>query len=197
MNQLKFSLLSLVAAALLIILSFGKKDDRISVTVTFNLLPGTEFQKGILSVDETGQQFEISGTKPFSFPLKKGKYRFRFHSETPYRITYPSKITAKEHTVTITLGKVKPILEEYATEENWLQLLHENKLKFIQFGIAPAYNKEFTEKYRIEVKTEGCVLTPQIAEAAKTNNRMVVGYLDSKFGNGWKNDLKFTPFGLE
>lgn len=188
---------SVFVFSLLILFSFAGKDEPISVTVKIEMMPDTKFEHGTLTIKETGQTFEITEAKDFTIPLKKGKYTFRFTSETPHLLSYPGKITDKENVVKIALGTYKLHMQEYATAENWQLLLKEEKLKFVHFGIAPANEKEFFEKYRIGVKCEGCVITPTLSTAAKTNNEIVADYLSSKFGENWKKELKFTPFGLE
>lgn len=190
-------LLSVFVFALLVLFSFAGKDEPVSVNVKIELMPDTKFEHGTLTIKETGQTFEIKDAKDFTIPLKKGKYTFRFTSETSHHLSYPGKITAKENTVTITLGTYKLQMKEYATEENWQQLLKEDKLKFVHFGIAPADEKEFFEKYRIGLKSEGCVITPTLSTAVKTNNKIVADYLSSKFAEDWKKELKFIPFGLD
>ncbi len=190
--------LGLIAAfSLLLLFAFTKKNEPITVHVKMVKQSETEFKKGILSIAETREKFEITEIKDFTFSLQKGKYRFKFASETPYRLHSPGKITKKENTITIFLGESKPLTQEYATAENWQQLLKENRLKFIHFGIAPVNPKEFYEKYGISVKNEGCVITPVTSAAAEINNRIVANYLTGKFGNEWKKDLEFLPFGLK
>lgn len=183
--------------ALLIFFAFTKTNEPITVQVKMVKPSETEFKKGTLSIPETGQTFEITEVKDFTFPLQKGKYQFKFTTDTPYRLRAPGKITQKDHTITIFLGEPKPIMQEYATQENWQQLLKENRLKFIHFGIAAINPKEFYEKYGISVKNEGCVITPVTSSAAEINNRIVADYLTGKFGNAWKKDLEFLPFGLK
>lgn len=184
------------AIILLLLLGFTKNTEPIRVHVKFVAQSDNEFKKGTLRIVETGEIFEITEVKDFSFRLQKGNYTLRFTSETPHRIVYPGKITRKQNEVIIYLGNSKSYIEEYASEKNWQQLLKEDRLKFIHLGFAPVHVKEFYEKYKIDVKNEGCVITPVISSAAEHNNRIVANYLTSKFGTEWKKDLGFLPFGV-
>ncbi|MCJ8498826.1 hypothetical protein MVI27_11255 [Chryseobacterium salipaludis] len=83
-----------------------------------------------------------------------------------------------------------------ATQENFEQLLQEKKLTFVTYGIMAQDYTDFEEKYGIRVKSENCVI-PSDSGPVVENNRLIAAYLTSQFGNGWKNDLRLLPFGLE
>lgn len=67
---------------------------------------------------------------------------------------------------------------------------------FIDFGIVLKSNPEFTKKYKIGIKSEGCVITEASSKIAKSNNQQLADLLDKKYGDIWKKDLGFLPYGL-
>ena len=88
-------------------------------------------------------------------------------------------------------------LPMYATKENLQNLLDSQKAAFVHFGFLPYYDKELEKKYGIKIINEGCVITPILQKTAKLNNILIADYLTTKFGLGWKNDLKIKPLGLD
>ncbi len=85
---------------------------------------------------------------------------------------------------------------KYATAENFDALLKEKSATLVVFGIVSNDYSDFEKKYGIKVKTENCVITPGISKIATVNNQIISQYLNEKFSNDWKSDLKFVPFGL-
>lgn len=85
----------------------------------------------------------------------------------------------------------------YANEENLKLLLEENRASFVVFGMVSNDYSDFEKKYGIKVKTENCVISPGISKTATLNNQLIAGYLNEKFNNEWKTDLKISPFGLK
>lgn len=71
-----------------------------------------------------------------------------------------------------------------------------NTVHFVQFGIMSKIHKEFEKKYGIAVQYENCVVSKYLSEKAKQNNILVAKKLTQKFGNAWKKDLGFLPYGL-
>ncbi|CAD7809618.1 hypothetical protein CHRY9390_02039 [Chryseobacterium aquaeductus] len=69
-------------------------------------------------------------------------------------------------------------------------------LHFIQFGIMSKNHDEFKNKYGIAVNYQNCVISKYMAGKAKENNQIVAKNLTAKYGNTWKKDLGFTPYGL-
>lgn len=67
---------------------------------------------------------------------------------------------------------------------------------FTQFGIMSKNHTDFKNKYCVDVLYENCVISPLQSEKAKKNNREVAKYLTEKYGESWKNDLGFVPYGL-
>ncbi|WP_407404440.1 hypothetical protein [Chryseobacterium sp.] len=67
---------------------------------------------------------------------------------------------------------------------------------FIDFGIVLKSNTEFIKKYKIGIKSQGCVITESSSKAAKSNNQQLADLLDKKYGDIWKKDLGFVPYGL-
>lgn len=84
----------------------------------------------------------------------------------------------------------------FANDANFNQLLKENKLAFVVFGIVADDYSAFEKKYGIKVKTENCVVMPNISKLASKNNLIIEKYLNQKFQHNWKSDLKFIPFGI-
>ena len=83
----------------------------------------------------------------------------------------------------------------YANEENFEKLLEQKNISFVVFGMVSNDYSDFEKKYGIKVKTENCVISPGISKTATVNNQMIATYLNEKFSNDWKNDLKIIPFG--
>ena len=84
----------------------------------------------------------------------------------------------------------------YANEENFEKLLEQKNISFVVFGMVSNDYSDFEKKYGIKVKTENCVISPGISKTATLNNQMIANYLNEKFSNDWKDDLKIIPFGL-
>ena len=84
----------------------------------------------------------------------------------------------------------------YANEENFEKLLEQKNVSFVVFGMVTNDYSDFEKKYGIKVKTENCVISPGISKTATVNNQMIATYLNEKFSNDWKDDLKIIPFGL-
>ena len=84
----------------------------------------------------------------------------------------------------------------YATEENFEKLLEQKNVSFVVFGMVSNDYSDFEKKYGIKVKTENCVISSGISKLATINNQMISKYLNEKFSNDWKDDLKIIPFGL-
>lgn len=186
----------LLLSSLFLVMNFVKTKGAISVTVHVTNDDNLSFEKGTLTIIETGKTYEIKEAKDFEIQLKKGKYQFKFTSETPHTILFPSKISEKDNWVYINLGKTK-LSNDYATDENIKNLVENNSAEFIIFGIVSEDDTNFKEKYGIGVKAENCVITPYLSNLAKENNKTIANYLNKNFGTSWKADLKITPFGLE
>lgn len=84
----------------------------------------------------------------------------------------------------------------YANEENFEKLVEQKNISFVVFGMVSNDYSDFEKKYGIKVKTENCVISPGISKTATLNNQMISIYLNEKFSNDWKDDLKIIPFGL-
>lgn len=103
------------------------------------------------------------------------------------------------------LNKMKPSKQKevekfdfltYANKENFEELLEQNNVSFVVFGMVSNDYSDFEKKYGIKVKTENCVISPGISKTATLNNQIVSTYLNEKFSTIWKDDLKIVPFGL-
>lgn len=98
---------------------------------------------------------------------------------------------SKNDTVRINLS------ENIATPENIENLVKTGSAKFITFGIAMQDFKKFRDKYGVDLKSNGCVITGNSGSIAALNNQYLAKYLTEKYGDTWKQDLPFLPFGLE
>ena len=87
--------------------------------------------------------------------------------------------------------KIKPSTENTATV-----LANENSPHFMQFGIMSRNHEEFRKKYGIAVIYQNCVISQFLSQKAKENNTLVAKELTEKYGDQWKKDLGFIPFGL-
>lgn len=76
------------------------------------------------------------------------------------------------------------------------ELINQRKAKFVHYGIVAQYNPEFEKKYGVIIQNEGCSVSLN-AKAVVRNNQRIVAYLNKKYGNAWKKDLGFVPFGTE
>ncbi|MDF2931384.1 MAG: hypothetical protein K0R36_715 [Chryseobacterium sp.] len=87
--------------------------------------------------------------------------------------------------------KIKP-----GTENNAIVLADENSPHFMQFGIMSRNHEEFRKKYGIAVIYQNCVISQFLSQKAKENNKLVAKELTEKYGDVWKKDLGFIPYGL-
>lgn len=76
------------------------------------------------------------------------------------------------------------------------EVKEENIPHFIQFGLLSKSHEEFKKKYQTGVIYQNCVISPEISKQASENNLAIAKILTEKYGNAWKNDLGFIPYGL-
>ncbi|MGL6127988.1 hypothetical protein BBI01_12845 [Chryseobacterium artocarpi] len=76
------------------------------------------------------------------------------------------------------------------------EIKEENIPHFIQFGLLSKSHEEFKKKYQTGVVYQNCVISPEISKQASENNLAIAKILTEKYGNAWKNDLGFIPYGL-
>jgi len=86
----------------------------------------------------------------------------------------------------------QPDLQTKTQQSQNKEILHH----FIQFGIMSRNHEEFKKKYNIEVLYQNCVITKTMSAKTQKNNRSVARILTEKYGNSWKTDLGFIPYGL-
>lgn len=91
----------------------------------------------------------------------------------------------------------KPAPFVLLTEQNYEKVIKDGRAAFLQFGLGGTYKPEFTKKYKIGIWNQGCVISKESDKIATTNNKLLARYLTKKYGNTWKKDLGFTPFGIE
>ena len=83
-----------------------------------------------------------------------------------------------------------------STEKNVRTLPDENAPHFMQFGIMSRNHEEFRKKYGISVIYQNCVISQFQSQKAKENNQLVAKSLTQKYGDAWRKDLGFIPYGL-
>ena len=83
-----------------------------------------------------------------------------------------------------------------AKEKSQKVTVREKTPYFIQFGIMSKAHKKFEKNYGIDIHYQNCVVSKFLSEKAKENNKLVAKTLTQKFGNAWKKDLGFIPYGL-
>ena len=85
----------------------------------------------------------------------------------------------------------------WAKNTDNIEFLIKNKaIDFVQFGIMAKNHLAFSEKFGVGVRYENCVLSPTISKDARENNKALAYYLTQKYGDTWKKELGFTPYGL-
>ncbi len=108
-----------------------------------------------------------------------------------------SRKSATIDSIKIDGKKVEYTPLNFATEQTLESLIKENRAVIVHYGFAPVYNPEFEKKYGIKILNMGCVVTPSTNDLEKTNNSVISNYLTKNFGDTWKKDLGFQPFGTE
>lgn len=186
----------LIAVAFIYSFSVVKE---IPVKVVINNPQNLEFNGGKLFIPELKKTIPISKAENFELQLEPGKYQFKFTSNTPNYISFPNKITKENNFIIITLTDRKASTSteaKFADDKNFENLLKARKLNFIHFGFVSRENPEFTKKYGIGIANDGCSITPDLSEKATLNNQLIAKYLTKNYGETWKKDLGFLPFGL-
>lgn len=72
----------------------------------------------------------------------------------------------------------------------------ENSPHFMQFGIMSRNHDQFRKKYGISVIYQNCVISQFQSQKAKENNQLIAKSLTEKYGDTWRKDLGFIPYGL-
>lgn len=88
-------------------------------------------------------------------------------------------------------------LPTVATLDNIDFLMKEKKAVIYHYGFAPVYNPEFEKKYGVKIVNQGCVVMPGENNESKNNNLIVADFLTKNFGEAWKKELSFSPFGTK
>lgn len=192
-----------IFTSLLFFLSFtllvSCKPTEIPVTIHFNHSKDVDFTKGKITVKETNQTFEIISLEDFTIPLEKGKYTITFTSEDFPKRSITKKVTETDNTfnfVVLVYGKKEIISPPKFSEENLKKQIEFGNAKFINFGIGIADFSEFQKKYGIGNSGQGCVITPDLGYTATQNNTYLAKYLDERYGDVWRKDVPFLPYGL-
>lgn len=108
-----------------------------------------------------------------------------------------SEENSKKDTIKTTVNGQEISLTNFATEENFEMLFNENKAIIVHYGFAPVYNADFEKKYGVKIYNAGCVVLPGNNNPATINNQLISKLLTKNFGENWKKDLGFQPFGTE
>lgn len=93
-------------------------------------------------------------------------------------------------------AKDKSFKIKQSTENSGIVLPDESSPHFMQFGIMSRNHEEFRKKYGIFVIYQNCVISQFLSQKAKENNKLVAKELTEKYGDVWKQDLGFIPYGL-
>lgn len=190
-----FKFLSFVAI-IFILFSFISKE-KVLVKIVFENPENIVFKGGKLIISKTKEEVSITNLETKEILLDAGKHQFKFVSETPHLMYFPAKIDTKNNTVKIKLVQPKNSFENgLATEKNFQELLKSKNLQFVHFGFVSHENPDFEKKYGVLIKNEGCVITPIISEKVIKNNQLIASYLTKIFGDSWRKDLGFLPYGL-
>lgn len=92
-------------------------------------------------------------------------------------------------------GDIKATVKDKKAK-NEINIQDEKQPHFIQFGIMSRNHESFKNKYGVDVFYQNCVITPFVSKQAKENNILLAKSLTEKYGEAWKKDLDFTPYGL-
>lgn len=104
-------------------------------------------------------------------------------------ITFSTIISAQENNTFVLETKKANHQKSTSSKE-------ENVRNFQQFGIMSRTHENFKKKYGVQVLYENCVITAYMSEKVKKNNQDVAQSLTEKYGNIWRKDLGFVPYGL-
>ena len=180
------------------ILFYNFKPNEIPVTIQFNYDKNITFEKGTITIKETKQILEIKSLEDITIPLKKGKYTFIFNSENYRNVWISKKINEKNNVINLFIIENKSLeIKSQFSEESVLLQLENGTANFINFGLGIQDFSEFKKKYGIGNSNQGCVISGNIGSDATKNNQIIADYLDKKYGEVWREDLPFLPFGLK
>lgn len=183
--------------SLFFINTFTPKNVEIPVTIHFNYSENIQFEKGTITVKETNQIFEITTLEDFIIPLKKGKYTIIFSSEKFGKYSISKKISEKDKLFNLYIRENLALeIQQEITEENIGKQLENGTANFINFGLGMQDFSEFKKKYGVGNKNQGCVISGNAGSDATKNNQFISAYLEKKYGEVWRKDLPFLPFGL-
>lgn len=76
------------------------------------------------------------------------------------------------------------------------EIKQEHRPHFIQFGIMSKNHTVFKKKYHTDIVYQNCVISSEISKQAAKNNLALAKSLTEKYGDVWKKDLGFIPYGL-
>lgn len=174
------------------------KKEEIPVIIHFNYSKIINFEKGRITIKENNQSFEITSLEDFIIPLEKGKYTIIFTSENFNNIWISKKINEKDKIFNLIIVEEKSFeIQSQFSEELVLNQLENGTANFINFGLGIQDFSEFKKKYGIGNYNQGCVISGNIGSDATKNNQLIANYLDKKYGESWRKDVPFLPYGLK
>ena len=174
------------------------KKEEIPVIIHFNYSKIINFEKGRITIKETNQTFEITSLEDFIIPLEKGKYTIIFSSEKFGKYAISKKINEKDKVFNLIIIEEKSLeIQSQFSEELVLNQLENGTANFINFGLGMHDFSQFKKKYGIGSHNLGCVISGNIGSDATKNNQLIANYLDKKYGESWRKDVPFLPYGLK
>lgn len=178
--------------------TFSLKNEEIPLTIHFNYSKNINFEKGTITIKETKQIFEITSLQDLIIPLKKGKYTIIFSAENFGKVWISKKINDKNYTFNLAVRENANVaIQSPISEELVLNQVEKGTANFINFGLGMQDFSAFNKKYGIGNLNQGCVISGNIGSDATKNNQLIAKYLDKKYGEIWRKDVPFLPFGLK
>lgn len=128
-----------------------------------------------------------------AIPASIAVFGFRNNAPVEMKSTKADTITVRTKSKK---GEKIPVVT-YATSQNIDSMMKEKRAVIIHYGLVPVYNPEFEKKYGVEIHNLGCVVSSGEDDPVKINNTLISEYLTKNYGDSWKKDLGFKPFGTE
>lgn len=155
-----------------------------------------KFEKGSIQFDkEKGLIFPITRYAYNKFFIPRGEYQVKFESDDfSCWVVQPTSINEKNNIIKVILF----------SKENQLKIKFEKALSiiesndFVVHSLIAEHNylSDFKVKYDIGFKLEACMIDPFSMKKAREQNLKLALQLTEKYGDSWKKDLPFKPFGL-
>jgi hypothetical protein len=194
--------------ALLLVFTMNAQNHPINFQLHVKNTTDMDFESGKLEIVEIGKKVWVLGERSQTFELpQKGKYTLRFSAEGfVAHVQAPKRFKMKNNVVTLTL--MNPLNLMAATGDLMLKnpldietiAVHwkKDQLQFYGIGIHGALDvswRPFKQNYGVSLKYYGCADSHQLP-AIKKHNRLLAAFLDSKFGESWREFLIQLPYGV-